>query len=438
MITSNKYSLVFNIINNCKNLRFYKYVDDLILQKRFDNQYDLSLNENILRVENIDFNKKDTEDLLQFFFEAVKDKTLYKKRNLYEVVKISYLPQKRFSQFISDEQYIKIAECLNNVSRETNLMSFDFLVLTAAENFLFKTQDKKEIQQLYKSVRDLVFTNLLNKNYVYEKREKETTFLCWIDKILSATVNLYISPADFVCLCKKIIHITTQNLYTYRKILYSSNFLLLQQEFSGCQILRQFQKELEKKVENNKLLLDLNQEQLEKIMVRILAEEKPTKEDYYYLLDAIESFSSKSEENKIYCLSLIDYLLYFHQKQRIFNHRHVRKYFSEKISTIFVLSDSLVLKEKELTLLVKLLHTDVFFNFYRTDIINHIIQILASINNKQNKLTHNNFYKYCDILDYVLAYNPDLNFPDIINQICTYNDNQQKISLRFKLSGLKY
>ena len=90
--------------------------------------------------------------------------------------------------------------------------------------------------------------------------------------------------------------------------------------------------------------------------------------------------------------------------------------------------DTLPNKEKELHILINLLHTDVFFCFDRHRIVRVILYILKSINNNTCRLTHGNFYKYCEIIDYIMAKNPDLCFPNIIDFLSANNDNKQKIA----------
>lgn len=77
-----------------------------------------------------------------------------------------------------------------------------------------------------------------------------------------------------------------------------------------------------------------------------------------------------------------------------------------------------------------------FFVSTGTGLSEQSYNILKSINNNTCRLTHGNFYKYCEIIDYIMAKNPDLCFPNIIDFLSANNDNKQKIAKRFKLTKI--
>ena len=94
-------------------------------------------------------------------------------------------------------------------------------------------------------------------------------------------------------------------------------------------------------------------------------------------------------------------------------------------------------KNKELQMLIELWFNDAFFCFERKRLLFSIVNILKSINTNDAKLSHNNFYKYCDILDYILATSHDNDFADIIDFLAFNNENKSKIAKYFKLTNLR-
>jgi len=431
-----RYSLILIIANQDTYLKFNKMIDTMLMQKRFDNQYDLSLLENIIRADNMDFSRCNTTEILASFFSSVKNETFLETRSLYELVKLSYFPVKKL-KLISDKQYETIIESVKLVSRETKLMSYDFLILTAAENFFTKTENCK-FKLSFQEIRDNTYKKLATYDYLPEKREKETNFLCWIDKILTATINKRIKVTDFVNICKKIMNLTTQSFYTYRKSLNSIIYLLRQQEFSADEELRLFKHEAEKKIEEELKMLNITSDDLMRILIKILAEEKNTKEDFYYLFDAIGANAKNSEESKLFSIQICNYIIYYNQKFSIFNSRFVRKYFSDKIFEMIEEKDSPILKEQELDLLVRLFKIDLFLGFNGREIINIFVKILTSLNQSGAKLNQKSFYRYCEVLDYLLATNEDIDYLSIITQICTSNPtNKRRVLAKFQLCQQK-
>ena len=95
--------------------------------------------------------------------------------------------------------------------------------------------------------------------------------------------------------------------------------------------------------------------------------------------------------------------------------------------------DSMEMKEKEFRLLVIMFHNDSFFYLNKKDLLEKMTRILGQINSLNNICSKNKIYKYCDILDYILANNKDLQSSDIIKTIAT-NDDVKKIAKRFQLS----
>ena len=116
------------------------------------------------------------------------------------------------------------------------------------------------------------------------------------------------------------------------------------------------------------------------------------------------------------------------------NHRFIRYRFMDLLNVLIKVLDNLEEKQKELHILINMFHTDLFFLLEKKQIFESIVKILKTINNGKEKLTHNNFYRYCDILDYIIANNNDINYPNIISELCQQKDDRQKILKKFNLS----
>ncbi len=433
-LSASKYVLLLNILENKKNKSFFDSLDVLLMKKRFDNVYELSVAENIICANTSDLTERGINKIIDDFIFAANDKTIFEKRHIYELVKISNLPAKKLKKSISKTKCNTLHRYLYFVSRETKYISFDFMILKVIDNFLLKCHLDDETKRLYKSLRNNMYDKFLTYNYTPEKKEKETTFLCWIDRILTATYNKEIKPTVFVAICRKIFILTTQTVYTYRKILNSVIFLLHQQDFSRNEYLSKFKIDLEKNIEKKYDSFEITPEELQNIMLNTLAKTQSDKEDFYYLLDSMRIVANQSIKNKLFCFNLCSYLIYYNKKYNIFSHRFIRKYFLDTFKNLIMHDDPYELKEKELQLLLEIMHIDVFFCFNRIDIFNAIIQLLHTMNNRNEKITQNNLYKYCDILDFMIFTNPDLFYPDLINYLCENNDNKQKILKKFNLS----
>lgn len=83
-------------------------------------------------------------------------------------------------------------------------------------------------------------------SYSKESREKENTYLCWIDMILQKVIVKELSVTNFIQICEQIFSLTTHTVYLYWKILNSINYLLLQRDYSAHANLRKYKTEIEK------------------------------------------------------------------------------------------------------------------------------------------------------------------------------------------------
>lgn len=433
-----KYSLVKCILTNSCNKNFFNQLDTLILKKYFDNAYEYSLTENIERINAHDLSFNAINKIVDDFIRCVENLSIFHNRCLFEMVKLSFLPAKKLNKTISVDTYFKLATYLHYVSHETNKLSFDFLILRITDNFLLKIKniDNTDLSSAYTNLKYAILNKMIIYSYIPEKRENEATFLCWIDRLLYAVVEKEIDLSSFIILSKKILEITSKSIYIYWKLINSINYLLSQKDYFSFSCLRKYKSDLQKYIDEKYLYHNLSTDELQNILVSLLAKQNIVKEDYYYFFEVLASFAKKSEHNKLFSLQLCEYLLYFNQKKQIFGYRFIRKHFIDVLLSLFHKSDFINVKNKELQILIELWFNDAFFCFERKRLLFSIINILKSINTDNVKLNHNNFYKYCDILDYILATSPDNDFTDIIDFLAFSNENKCKIAKYFKLTNL--
>ncbi|MBR5154802.1 MAG: hypothetical protein IKW58_03665 [Alphaproteobacteria bacterium] len=431
-----KHFMVYNTINSTDNKKLYNKMDELLIRKRFSNIGELSYFENVFRIDMLLITDKDTLNIVSDFLKVYKNKNIFSKRELYEIFKISNLEEGKLEKLFNDAKFLKLYKGLEVVSRETLFISFDFLILRIFDNFIRKLSGKESFFDDIVRIKENIIKKIQSFEYKYDDKEKETNSLCWIDRILSGVIDREFSVDDFIDICNKIILTTTHTIYIYWKILNSAGYLLLQREFSASMKLRAYKTHINKIIERKYTLLNISKDELNNLAISTLAKDFPIKEDFYYLFDCISILSKKSQENKEFCLDLCDYILYYDTRYNIFSYRFIRKYFIEMLFDITNQFDNISIKNKEILLLIKLFHTDQFYSFYKKDIFNHIATILKNMNNKTNKLTQSNFYKYCDMLDYLMYANSDLANIDIIDYLCNNNDNTKKISKHFQLQKI--
>lgn len=427
-----KYLTLKKLIDNNKNKKLFDFYDQQIVTKRFNNAYELSLAENFLNIETINLTPKLINEIIDNFIDSVKEKNYIKNRNLYEIVQISNLSSAKINKSISDDKLLIICDNLANVSCETNFINVDFIVLRALDNFITKIKNPL-LKNKYNAVRKDVIRKILNFKHVTEIKESKITHLCWIDRILNATIKEEISVANFISINKKIFELIPDDLDVYYKILHTVNFLCFQPKYDDLPVLRKFKRYVVKKIDQKYKIQRFTQKKTEDLMIRVLAWQYTSKEDYYYLFDVIYYLNCESKTNKDFCLNLCEYLIYISNKQNIFCYRFIRQSFMCLINKLIEDDDSIEMKEKEFRLLVIMFHNDSFFYLNKKDILEKMTRILGQINSLNNICSKNKIYKYCDILDYILANNKDLQSSDIIKTIAT-NDDVKKIAKRFQLS----
>ena len=429
-----KHFMVYSTINSNDNSVFYKKMDELLLRKRFSTAQDLSLNEHIYKIDMTLITEKDIQKITNEFISNSKHKNIYNKRNLHELLKISNLPTQKLCKFFASEKLEALALALDVVSRETVLISKSFIILRIIDNIILKLQKINPNKVcLFEKIREQTIKKLINFDFKEEENEKETTCLCWIDRLLSATINKEIGVLDFQNICNKVLKQTCCGVSLYWKIVNSISFLLLQMEFSSDRNLRTYKAKIDKIIEKKYTFMDLSDDELKNITASTLAKENLIKEDFYYLFDCIKIFAAKSQENKDFSLDLCFYIIYHDLKYNIFSYRFIRKYFIEMVLKLSSLFDNIKIKNKEFLLLLKLFHVDHFYCFYRKEIFNSMVDILKNINLYEQKVTVGNFYKYLDMIDYIMYANNDVMNNDIVNYLSHSRDNKNKIARRFRL-----
>ncbi len=431
--SSNKYFIMTSIMSEEKHLKLFNEMDTLLLQKRFDNAYELSLTENLLRIGTHQLTGKCIKKIITDFI--ANDDFIYccEDRVLYEIVKISNLPSEKLQKAIRPDLYQKLATFLISVSRETTMISTDFLILRILDNFMIKTNNQQTID-VYESARLNILSKITTYNYKQEKKEKETTLLCWIDRILNAAVNIEISPISFISLSEKLLNLAHYSTYAYWKLLHSVNYLLLQPDFSYCTELRLYKKRITNAIGDHYRCTKASIKDVKELTISTLAKKQPTKEDFYYLFDIIKKSALKNEENKLFCLILCKYLIKYNRRQNIFSHRFIRKYFIEMIFELIKQPTiGLKVKEEQMAVLISLFHVDTYFCFNRYEIFDTMIDTLKSINTGKTKLSYTNFYKYCDALDYIMSQNPDIKYSNIVEHLSLKKDDKEKICKFFDL-----
>jgi hypothetical protein len=211
-----KHFMVYSTINSNDNPIFYKKMDELLIRKRFSHAKELSLNEHIYKIDMALITEKDIQKITNEFIINSKNKNLFNKRNIYELLKISNLPPQKLHKFFASEKLLNLANALDCVSRETTLISRCFVILRILDNIVIKLDKLNTSKAIFfEKIRTSVINKIIKYDFTIEENEKETTYLCWIDRLLSATINNEITTLDFQNVCDKILKITNIKMKTF-------------------------------------------------------------------------------------------------------------------------------------------------------------------------------------------------------------------------------
>lgn len=273
-ISAKRYMLIRNILDSSENKKFYNEMDALLLKKYFDNAYETSLLEDMYRINSSDISNKIIFNFLDNFELSVKNGTILKTRHLFELVKISSLPTSKLKKTFTSEICKKIAILLTDVSHETILISNDFLILRVSDNLILNNESDKDIVKDFSTLKNSILKKMSSFSYSKESREKENTYLCWIDMILQKVIVKELSVTNFIQICEQIFSLTTHTVYLYWKILNSINYLLLQRDYSAHANLRKYKTEIEKIIEQKYINAQISIDELKNLLLTTLAKQQ--------------------------------------------------------------------------------------------------------------------------------------------------------------------
>ena len=415
-LINKKQSLVDNIIVDKSNNAYFRYLDNLLINQYFNIAKELSEIEEILTIDTYNLSKIDVINVVNSFISNVS----VNKINLTKLIKISNIPNNKVISFLSKEILVSLADKILFVSRETKLVGDDFSLLRILDNFIKKIDDKI-LQNKFEKIKKSILVKLSSFDYIEQKNEKDHTYFCWIDRLLTCTVNNELSVSDFIKINKKLLYIIPKKTDLYWKIIHSLNYLYYQSGFTNLSELNKFKRDLLKKINEQTKFYKPSPAEIENILISVIAEPNIHKENFYYLFDTIKMFAETSQNNKYDCFNIFDYLIYIDNKRNIFRHRFIREAFFTTFYDLIVPQDNLILKEKELHLLLKLLHIDYFSYYNKKNIIDKISILLCQIG-KEPSISTYKFNKYLDIADIIFSNNKDIVNMDTIDKISKSNN----------------
>ena len=420
-----------------KNKKLFKHFDELIIKKCFLNLREQSDDENILSLNTSNLTTKEITAIIDNFIKLQPSKDLYKKRNIFEIVKISNLPKTKLQKILYPQKYKILEQKILNVSCETNLISLDFIALRIFNNLILKTDNLEVINELSKLKKNIL--ERMNKNtYKPENNIKTNTLLCWIDLLVNLTLEKEIPLKDYIKLNIKILSLTIKNIDLLWKITASTTFLLNQPDFCDAHTLRSFKRFLNKQINQLYTLQNFDKNKTLNIMIDTLTKPTVLKEDYYYLFDSIKLLAQQTPDDKLYCFNLLWYLLYQDKKLYIFNQRFIREYFLKTLFDLIDFQDILEIKIEEYIFLVMLLLDKDFFVLQQNDIFEKAINLLQNFNNKNSKITPQLFYKFCDMLDYLMDKKSSIKHSSILSFLANEKRTVKTLGKHFQLYNFKY
>lgn len=428
----NKHALVCNFINDRFLEKYFREYDEKILKKRFDDAYELSLTENILSIDTINLKNKEIIEIIDNFIDKSNAYNFIKDRYLYELLKVSNNPYFRLEKTLSIKKNEKLYCCLKNLVEESNYMSADFLIMRCADNFIVRTKDA-HIGAIYRFLVKKILEKMIKHSYFQETKENTSSVLCWLDRIVCAKVNLDISIKEFILICKNILNTSFSDIDILWKFLHIINYLSFHEGFYGSIVLGKFKREILKKINIFYANNDIDQNKALQVCIKVLAKNTAHKEDFYNFFSTIKKLAEKSEKDKEFAIILCEYTLYMDKNQNIFCYRFVRENFMTLINKLVIKEDSIAIKEKELHLLINMFYNSPFFSIHKQEIYEKILSIMVSFPSETNTGLLRKYYKYCDILDFILAKNREINYKDLLDKLTDNRGNKDLIRQRFDL-----
>ena len=432
ILTIKKQLLTESFYKARNNKKLFRDLDERVIKKCFFTLAEQSTNENILNIDTLNLTSQDVHDFFDRFIKQKNFKTLYYKRQIYEIVKLSNLPAQKLLKLLSKSNFLQLGKKLSCIVSESLNIGLDFLVLRIINNLLLKISSD-DIKKLYFDIRNSIFKKLKIFPYTLEKKESISTYFCWIDLLLNATLEYVITPQDYINITKKIVYLTSKNIDLLWKISSSLSFLLQQNSFCDVHILRNHKRDVIKKINEEYLFQTFSKDDVIDIMTNTLSKKTVWKEDYYQLFDAIRLFAEKSDKNKLFCFTLLWYIFSQHKKNDIFSYRFVREYFLNTLFNIINNQDSTDVKIEEYLFLSMLISRDAFNN-HKAELFERLLLLLKSFNNNNLSISSQLFYKFCDILDFVSTKLTVLNYKNIASILANDKRTEEKIIKHLELS----
>ncbi len=432
-LSDKKNYIVYKTINY-ENKKFNNNIRDLVIRKKVYNIINLSPNEILLKIEKENLTNKDHLKILNKILRTPIDSNFINKRTLFELLKLSLLNKDAFYNVFNTDTLLILNEKLTNVSCETSFISHDFIILSIIDNIICKSNEKK-ISDTYINLKNKITKNMLSKNYLPENKEKEVNYICWINKLSKELINNNLSIDDFISICKR-----TNKLIICYKNFYENLFNILQyieNNYSKYSHITNYKNEIEDLLYKNKLYINLSIKEIENFCVSILSSNLDKSNNIDEFFFAIKNINFNDFEIIKYVINILSFIMHFDKKYNLFYIKNIREGYFNTITHICKNNNYTELNESLLTLLVQLLHVDYFFAYYRQSILENIVFLLNKTSLSGIKLNTNNYYKYCDILDYFISNNLKYIKFDFIFKLFEKNKTKEKTLDKFKLTYLK-
>ena len=432
-----KMLLLKNLFEQNQNKRMFKSLDTKLMQKRFANVVTLSTNENILNLNSQNITIKEIMEIINKFLKIKKISSVFSDRTIYEIVKLSNITSKRLLKSISSEKICLLCSKLSDVSHETKYISFDFLILHIVCNFISKISDVSARNKLI-TLKKETCDSLIKKDYQKENKNKPTNYLCWIDLLLNLTIARDLSINNYILVSNKICVLTPKNPDVLWKMISSASVLLQVSYFCDNSNLRNFKRNLLKKVDFESENYVYDQSKITELLLKTFAEQTIKKEDYYYLFTSLKSFSKNNTDDKLYCFNLLNYIFYRHTIKSIFSYRHIRENFLKTLFDIIDEDYNIEVNTLSFLFLCKLLIDKENFELYSNDLFNKAICLLKKISDDYNDISPQKFYKYCNILNYLTKWYNVNNTFSLSDVLANAYHQPKLIKKHLKTSTFKY
>jgi hypothetical protein len=433
-LLSNKYNLILRTINNIENnKKLFTELDLCLVEKCFKNVHENYFTDNLVKLEDFDFTSQEIKDFVNTFWEINTEEQKF--QYLKKILSITNLSDIKVQNALNKDYLIVLGNILSDVSCETKKISYDFIILQIFDNLLPKVKSK-EIVNFYQTIKSNILQKLISFNYDKEKYTTDETVLFWLEKMSQYILNSDIFPLDYISLSRKILDIVSASPYLFWKNLGFVSTLLLQPKLSTNADLRKQKTYYKKLIENSYEDLCIDEEYLLNLTIKTLSLKHYSKEDFYFLFDNFYFFSKKGEKEKLYVLDLCKYVIYKNSNFDFFS-RFIRKYFVDFFFKILSKRDTSSTSQKEISILLDLFYIKGFYEFHKNEIFENIIKTLNLIYVTEDKLDYDNFYKYCDIIDFIITTNGDLKINNLTDFLLENDSDKKIVSNYFTLSNLE-